>query len=64
MGKRWLKEKKLRVCKLINLRSQLFACFSFTGMNFLGMLNHVCDVSMTKTSVDQSERTNVGTQIY
>ena len=38
-------------------------CFAFTGMNFLGMLYHVCDVLMTKTCVDQSELVDVGAQI-
>ena len=26
-------------------------CFSFAGINFLGMLHHVCDVAMTKIGV-------------
>ena len=50
-------------CVKINLCSQLFACFAFTGINFRGMLHHVCDVPMTKISVDQSEFVNVGAQI-
>ena len=37
--------------------------FAFTGINFRGMLHHVCDVPMTKTWVDQSELVNVGAQI-
>ena len=37
--------------------------FAFTGINFQGMLHHVCDVCMTKTCVDQSELVNVGAQI-
>ena len=38
-------------------------CFALTGINFRGMLDHVCDVPMTKTYVDQSELVNVEAQI-
>ena len=38
-------------------------CFALTGINFRGMLHHVCDVPMTKTHVNQSELVNVGAQI-
>ena len=38
-------------------------CFAFTGINFRGMLHHVCDVPMTKTCVDQSELVDVEVQI-
>ena len=38
-------------------------CFTFTGINFRGMLPHVCDVLMAKTCVEQSEFVNVGAQI-
>ena len=37
--------------------------FAFTGINFRDMLDHVCDVPMTETCVDQSELENVGAQI-
>ena len=37
--------------------------FAFSGMNFRGLLHHVCDVAMTKTFVDQSELVNIGAQI-
>lgn len=37
--------------------------FSFTGMNFQGMLHHVSDVPLTKTDVDQPELVNVEVQI-
>ena len=40
-----------------------YLCFTFTGINFRGMLHHVCDVLMAKTCVDQSELVNVGAQI-
>ena len=33
---------------LINLYLQLFACFAFTGIIFLGILQHVCDVAYEK----------------
>ena len=36
---------------------------AFTGINFRGMLHHVCDVTMRKILVDQSELVNVGAQI-
>ena len=38
-------------------------CICFTGINSRGMLDHVYDVFMTKTGVDQSELVNVGAQI-
>ena len=38
-------------------------CFVFTSINFQGILHHVCDVTMTKKYVDQSELVNVGAQI-
>ena len=40
-----------------------YLSFTFTGINFRGMLHHVCDVLMAKTCVDQSELVNVGPQI-
>ena len=38
-------------------------CFAFCGINFRGMLNHVCNVPMMKTCMDQPELINVGAQI-
>ena len=38
-------------------------CFTFAGINFRGLLHHVCDVLITKACTDQSELVNVGTQI-
>ena len=37
--------------------------FSFTGINFQGMLHHVSDVPLTKTDVDQPELVNVEVRI-
>ena len=34
-------------------------CFTFFGIIFRGMLHHVCEVTMTKTCVDQSELVNM-----
>ena len=39
----------------------LFYTFA-TGINFRGMLHHVCDIPMTETCVDQLELVNVGAQ--
>ena len=38
-------------------------CFAFTGVNFRGMLHHVCDVAYDENMGDQSEFINVGAQI-
>ena len=38
--------------------------FSVTGINFWGMLHHVCDMwPITKTGADQSELVNIRAQI-
>ena len=38
-------------------------CLAFTGINFQGMLHHVCDVVYEENISDQSELENVGAQI-
>ena len=49
---------------LINQFQPTFClCFVFTSINFRGIFYYVCDVTMTKTCVDQSELVNVGAQI-
>ena len=34
--------------------------FPFTGINFAGMLHHVCDVGYDEIGLDQSELVNAG----
>ena len=53
--------KTVLINQLVSLTFCL--CFSFTGINFRGMLHHVCDVSMTKACMDLSELVNEGAQI-
>ena len=49
---------------LINLCPQLFSyVFVSTGINFRGMLHHVCDMPLTKTCLDQLELVNIEAKI-
>ena len=60
---RWATEVFIAECVNQFMSPTFCLCFAFTGINFLGMLHHVCDVTYDEKHVDQSELVNVGAQI-